>query len=292
MILALLLYIAGGLTLALGAKGALHRVGQGEALGSAGLALAIGAALVVGGAIVHLLSLQRREGLDDKPGTPSSVFATGAAVGIWLMPLTASWIQFEMHADPVWMFPLVTLIGAIAASVTLSSRVTYRWVLRPVATMLVVGFVGMPVGFLSVALPLSHFTHHLTTVQVANVDRYGRDRRPHRFEADVPSRPSAMKQQLDLFKALANAKPVDVEAEIAAGRMRREPDGSLVTLDGSGNPQKMRTLDDVEAAMKEARERREQARQQAFNAKRDRLRQSGRLFSGPGVLAGYDDDAR
>lgn len=56
----------------------------------------------------------------------------------------------------------------------------------------------------------------------------------------------------------------------------------------------MGTVDDLKDAMKAARERDEQARverSQAFDAKLDRLRQSGRLFSGPGLVAGYEDDA-
>lgn len=288
----LLFYIFGGAVIALSSKGAMHTLLRGEPLTSF-TGFGVGAVLIAGAAILHASSEKRGGNLETAgDGTPVSWRGVLIGFGVMAVPTLAAWAQFEFHVDPLAMFPMITVLGALIFIFALASRVTHNWPLRSVARLVAIAFFGIPLGLLAVAIPMGHFTHHLTTVHVVVTDSTSSHPKTLVVDADEP----VQVREVDgigegmggIISALANAKTIDIDEEVAAGRMKRLEDGTLLDVNADGTVQPMLGVSDLKEMMAEAQDEDESAakakhdaRKVAFDRKVERRRMGGRLFSSP-----------
>lgn len=288
----LLGYVFGSILVTLGGRNLLLNLRDGEPLVGALQMLAFGVAVILASAVLQALVVKRRgnAGVLDRARDIDNRFLLLAGVA-WLLPTVAAWAQFESFREPIYMFPVLTIGGAIALVLGAASRFTSGWALRAPAMTCAIALVGLPVGLITVGWPMSHFRHHLSDVVVFTVDE--NNRTEHRFEADEPFFDEYADVGLGdethgLLGAIARAEAVviDVDEEIAAGRMKRLDDGSYVTANADGtfptlsaSEQLTKMLgaaieaDGVERAAKRAERRR------AWEDERDRRRSGGRIFS-------------
>lgn len=281
-------YILGGLAVALGTSHLLNAIREAEPIVSALQFIGVGTFLIVSGGILQAVVAKRR-GDDGLLGIFPAMGIKGAAIAaaIWLLPLGWAWAQFEMFQNPIDMYPFLSMAGAVALAFGLGSRVAKDSPMRSAVAMMVVGFVGMPAGILSIALSTSHFNYHLSDVRTTIRDSY--ETKTFIDHADNPAfahEESMMGDETsELLHALANAKTIDVDEEIAAGRMRMLDDGSYVVVKVDGTDEKMGGADDLGGAVDRAfaadeaaaAEKRAKARE-AFEADLEKRRSGGRLF--------------
>lgn len=288
----LLGYIFGSLLLTLGGRDLILNIQEGESPEETWPLLVGGAAIVLVSAFLQALVVRRRgdSGVLDKASGLGKRFLLLAGVA-WLLPTVVAWVQFESFSEPVYMFPVITIAGAVALSLGVASRATRGLSLRaPVMTSAMAVF-GLPLGLVTVGLPMNHFNHHLSDVVVFTFS--DAERTEHRFAADDPffdehEDVGIGDETRALLSALAGAKEVDVdvEEEIAAGRMKRLDDGSYVTANADGTFPTVSATEEFTALFDKATDAdaelaavRRSDRRAAWEDEMDRRRNGGRLFS-------------
>ena len=287
-IVSLFSYLIGGL---LWAFGLLELLDQGlsdrvtSILSFGGLALLLGA-------IAHLL----RDRYDDNPQDALEASQRRQLLWppllVWAAAIVVAWVQFEAHADSVWMFPLVSILSAAVFAARLGKRLFGRLLLARILVAVTVAFVGIPLGVLGFDLPATHFRKHLTPVRIVlPASRYNVDEpRDVVMEVIEPEREEAPLTGMAtnaLIGALATAKPVSATELVESGKLRYRADGGMVLVDEDGVEAPILTGEAatkaVDAAFAEAA-REDEAEREAVrrrNAeKREALRRGGRLFSG------------
>ena len=287
----LLLYIFGAVVVWVGSNRLLRDLLDGESVIGALQIGGFGALMIVLAAVLHAVVLRRRgdAGVLDAMEVPGRRwFAVAAAA--WLVPTLVAWEQFELFLDPIRMFPVITVAGASALVVGGVSRLLRAHTLRWPLTIAAVALVGLPVGLLSVSLPLAHFNHHLSAVKIWTFDEPHGGLKDVVFEADDASyvqelSPMIGEETGSLLSALANAKEIDVSEEIAAGRMRRLEDGTLVRVGEDGEDIPLESWDsfdeEFDAALQadRAESSLEEAKRRAdWEAEIEARRRGGRLF--------------
>lgn len=282
----LLAYVLGAVSTAFGYRNLIDDVLDGEdPLQNWGL-LAFGATTIALAALLHAITERRLRTENPLPqGTPVSRGFVAVAVALWLGPLVVSWLQFEAFVDPIHMFPVATVVGSLGVVYALARSAFAAMQLRRVALLVAFAAVGLPVGMLTVGLPMAHFRHHLSGVAIVVWGTRTTPPKTDILEAESPEPeeiPVVGAGTLELINALANAVPVEVDVaeEIAAGRMRREEDGSITILGDDGQPQ-----GDVFGRLQEEAKREDDAAREIAHAEyRERVRRQrlgGRLFSSP-----------
>jgi len=255
----LLLYVAAALWVTLGSWHWLGDLATGETWQLPWLGLAVAGVLVSGAAVLHALALRRRG-----QGGVLQGAATGLGASLWtgllmlIVPPLAAWLQFEWFLEPVHMLPLWTVAGGMLVAYGLASHLLRNRLLAQPLSMVAVALVGCPLGLLAVALPAAHFQHHLSPV-VFHVLLPGIEpaSRQVLMSPSEPFREAGLSMALGeqtqaLLQALGEVETVDVLAEQAAGRLRREPDGSWVGLAPDGTAVAVGTAADLAQAMSEA----------------------------------------
>jgi len=289
----LLLYIFGALFVWLGARDLFADLLEGAPILGALQFAGFGAWLIAMGALLHAVVLRRRDDagvLEELPGMSRQWFFT--ALVVWLLPTLVAWMQFELFVDPIRMFPMLTVAGAAVLVLGLISHALRRHSLRWPLSIATVALIGVPLGLLTVSVPLSHFNFHLSSVKVFMVgDEY--DNRPSHvvFEGDDPTYIAPLPSTIgeasgSILNALANAEEVDVSEEIAAGRMRRLEDGTLVRVNADGSEAALNSWttfeEDFDAALRADREKAaaEDAKLRAvWEAEIEARRRGGRIFN-------------
>ena len=288
----LLIYILGGALVTLGVSHVTEDVLKGAPVGDALVPVALGAGLICLAGLLHALVERRRNPGGTSRASSSRMGRRSLALAgaMWAVPIIVAWIQFELFINPVLAMPHATVLGGIALTFGVCSHLMAKWPLRRVATTMAVAVVGLPFGLLGAALPIQHFTHHLTDVVIPLRDPVTREDRSiehKRDEVDMPTAPLRVDEAtLDLVRAFAEAKTINVADEIAAGRMRQLEDGSYVTVNPDGTETPLGGRGDMEQAFAEARETDEQrateeqaARVAEWERELLQRKQGGRLFS-------------
>lgn len=287
----LLLYIAGGGLLTLGVSHFLDDVMTGESLWNAGRLVAIGALLIGLAGGLHAVVARRR----DPEGAPAAWPQMGArsfalAGALWAVPILVGWVQFERFVDPIWMVPHVTVLGGLFLAYCVCSRLMGDGRMRGVAVTMGVAFLGLPLGLLGAALPIRHFNHHLSDVVAVLRDPVTReDRSVTSRRDDVAMAPAPLdspENLLALVTAFGEARPIDVEAEIAAGRMRLLEDGTYVIVSPDGSESALggasdfaQALEEADAADKRQATEAQAARGAAWEREMRQRKLGGRLFT-------------
>lgn len=187
----------------------------------------------------------------------------GIALAVWLVPLLIAWVQFEAHRDPIAMFPVSSVAGAMVA-VAIQTRLLTRSarlarVLAPVLAMTL----GLALGLQTNLLAIRHFTYHVSTVAI-----YTTQIDPDEVEApqlpDAPTRRHANEYEAigAIGQALESAQP-----------STEPPSGEIV----SGDELLEAMNAELEAAARRDAEQ-HLARREAWLAEVERRRAGGRLF--------------
>lgn len=213
------------------------------------------------------------------------------AIAVWLGPLAWSWIQFEMHHNPVSMHALISIAGACALAVGVAQFFARDSKYLPVWSTISIPLGGLPAGILILSLFVGHYNYHLTDVAMFVPQPGGglSSKKSAVFEGTEPSFHATERvlgsETSALLEALANAELVDVEAEIAAGRMKRAPDGSLMRIQEDGSETPIGSDFDFDGAFERARQRdergdgaRRKREREAFEAELEARRRGGRIF--------------
>jgi hypothetical protein len=283
-------YILGGLAVALGSSHLLDAIQEAEPILSALKFIGVGTFLIVSGGILQAVVAKRR-GNDGLLGIFPPMGITGAAIAasIWLLPLGWAWAQFEMFQNPIDMYPMLSIGGAVVLAFGLGSRVAQSSPMRSAIAMMFVGLVGMPAGILGNALSSSHFNYHLSDVRTTTTNSTTHETETFIDHADDPDfiheESGIGDETSELLEAFANAKTINLGEEIAAGRMRMLEDGSYVVVNPDGTDAEMGDADDMSGAVDKAfaadeaaaAEKRAKARQE-FEAEMEKRRLGGRLF--------------
>lgn len=203
-----------------------------------------------------------------------------------LVPLALAWAQFELFWDNIWMFPLATLLGGVWLGAELGACAGHRLGLdrfRSTAIMVTIAVFSFPLALVSLALPISHFRKHGSSVEflIAEDDF---DAEEVRLDYEMPPPPTMEVSPvgggtMELINALAEAETVEVTI-IDGVPHKLDEAGELVAIEEA-------SLDDMfaEAEARDAREFEEQRRAYerelaAYEEEVLRLRRGGRLFSG------------
>lgn len=287
----LLLYFFGAVVVSVGVSRIQDAVVLGEPLLEAANIFGFGGLMILGGGILHTVVTKRRG--DDGllallPDFGPQGFVTAAA--LWLVPVLWGWVQFELFWDPVDLYPMITMMGAIALAYGVFSKLGSKVPgFRAGITMLGISFVGLPLGMLSLALPTNHYNYHLTTVHNVMVNPTTHEVNTIIAEADQPTMLEPMfeigDETLAMMKAFGEAQEIDIEAEIAAGRMKRLDNGDLVRIheDGTETPigdaaDLRQQMIDAEIADQQAAEKKRAEERAKWLAEMFERKKGGRLF--------------
>ncbi|WP_366816853.1 hypothetical protein [Myxococcus xanthus] len=286
----LLVYILGSALVTMGLSRGIQAVFEGSPVGAAVPTLLYGVGAIGLAGLLHALAIRRQL----KEGKPSVMpqmkrHHIWGCAAMWAGPLLAGWVQFELFRDPIVMFSQSTLVGGILMTFGVCSQLMVRWRMPWVGTMVTVALVGLPLGWLSSDLLIAHFNHHLTTVVVPLRKEVGGEPRRSVYERDFPDMPllprESFDSQLELLAALSEAKAVNFDEEVAAGRMRKLDDGSYVRVASDGEESVVEVAD-MKKLMEDAREtdaRRvaeaHAAEMAAWEEDYRRRKQGGRLFT-------------
>src|SRR5690554_3645465 len=156
-------YLIGALLVFLGARNTIRDAFEGVELESLPI-FGFGVLMILLAAILQTLVIKRRgdAGLLEKL-SPLKSFLLGMAA--WFVPMLVTWIQFELHMNPIYFIPWLTIIGAMAVVWAIA-----RWVTRShkysfsIASALV-ALIGLPLGAISVEAPSSHYQYHLSDLR-------------------------------------------------------------------------------------------------------------------------------
>ncbi|RAL20133.1 hypothetical protein DL240_18665 [Lujinxingia litoralis] len=288
----LLVYIFGSLSVWLGSRNVISAALDGESILGAMQFVGFGVWMIVLAAILHAVVLKRREDAGVLEGlNPSRWKLLIGGMLAWWVPTVAAWIQFELYIDPIRMFPFVTVVGAGAVVLWLAFRVLPQTkMMWPLATVAVT-LLGIPLGLLTVSVPIKHFNHHLSSVKIRAFENSGYARS---YEGIIAAHddtyiggpaPLIGEEGLGVLGELADAREVDVEAEIAAGRLREAEDGTLIKINEDGSEEKVGTLETFDDVFQEALEAdrkvasEEEARKRAaWEAEMEERRRGGRFL--------------
>ncbi|QED27891.1 hypothetical protein FRD01_11720 [Microvenator marinus] len=288
-------YLIGAFLVFLGARNTIQDAIEGVELENLPM-FGFGVLVILLAAILQTLVIKRRGDaglLEELADFPLKSFLLGMAA--WFVPMLVTWIQFELHMNPIYFIPWLTIIGAMAVVWAIA-----RWTTRShkysfsIASALV-ALVGLPLGAISVEAPSSHYQYHLTDLRTSFYNTSTMVRETYDFEAQEPEFYSEQKligdEMGELLSALANAKEIDIEEEIAAGRAKYDingehilwlqEDGQWVKTEDRESFDFNKAMDD--AAKKDAEEhaKKEAARRAAFEKELELRRRGGRLFSSP-----------
>ncbi len=287
----LLAYIVGGVIVAFAAHGTITNLAEGAPVDGALTILSFGVLLILCGGVLHTIQVKGERDEDTSVGPPMALVYI--ALALLVLPVLVAWVQFELHINPLWMFPITTILGATGFVYLIAWRRTLHDKFGPVKRAMATAMVGLPLGLFAIGAPLVHFKSHLTTVNLGFSDDPS-EPRIIAVEAPDPDPPIAPiepigDETMELMKAIAEAKPVNIADEVAAGRMRVLEDGTLVTVHEDGTTTPINQGFDFDEAWEEAerhdrnasRDKRE-AQLKAHAEEVERLREGGRLFSGSG----------
>jgi hypothetical protein len=288
----LLAYIFGALLITFGSLHLVRDVLDGSVLTDGLVVLVVGIGVALLGGLMHAIVARRRQDaglLEAVPPMGGRMLAL--CVGLWLVPPIFGWVQFELFIDPVRMFPGLTIAGASLLVLGLVARVLEHSRLRWPAACVAVAVVGIPLGLATVLLPARHFLHHMTDVRVSVSNPETHESKEFVFQGDSPEFHSGYQSDFGpelggLLEAIADAETVDLEEEIAAGRMKRLDDGSYATVRPDGSTVPTGGKEDLLEAWAQASEsdrewaarQREQERMEWQMAMEARKR-GGRIFS-------------
>lgn len=288
-------YLIGAFLVFLGARNTIRDAIEGVELENLPM-FGFGVLVIFLAAILQTLVIKRRGDaglLEELADFPLKSFLLGLAA--WFVPMLVTWIQFELHMNPIYFVPWLTIIGAMAVVWAIA-----RWTTRShkyslsIASALV-ALVGLPLGAISVEAPTSHYQYHLTDLRTSFYNSNTMVQETYDFEAQEPEFYSEQEligdEMGELLNALANAKEIDLEEEIAAGRAKYDingehilwlqEDGQWVKTEDRESFDFNKVMDD--AAKKDAEEhaKKEAARRAAFEKELELRRRGGRLFSSP-----------
>ena len=275
-----LLYVFGAVCLVLGSRQAMGAQREGAWDGDGLIALGLGVAAVLVGALLHDRD-QRRRPSPPKADTGHPRAWLQMGLSLLLFPLVGAWIQFEAFADPIQMFPYATVLGGVITAYALARLLLPQGRGRRVLGPTLAASVGAPGALLLHALLVGHFTHHLSNVAVWTMpgEQFSGDR-PLLVGADLPQREAELElpsAQLELLAGL-DAKPVE------PGEYWIDEDGTIRRL-GDDEPIEVLSGDDLdamfEAAQREDEEAAKEGRaaaQAAHRQKVEALRRGGRIF--------------
>lgn len=288
-------YLIGALFVFLGARDTIRNAIEGVELENLPV-LGFGILMILMAAILQTMVIKRRRDagiLEKLTDSPLKYFLLGMAA--WFVPMLVTWIQFELHMNPIYFVPWLTIIGAMAVvwAIARWTTRTHKYSLSIASAM--VALIGLPLGAISVEAPSSHYMYHLTDLRTSFYNTSTRVQETYDFEATEPEFYSEQKLMGDemgeLMNALANAEEVDLEEEIAAGRAKYDTTGEHILWlqeDGQWVKTEDRETFDFneamdEAARKDAEEhaKKEAARRAAFEKELELRRRGGRLFSSP-----------
>ena len=288
-------YLIGALFVFLGARDTIRNAIEGVELENLPV-LGFGVLMILMAAILQTMVIKRRRDagiLEKLTDSPLKYFLLGMAA--WFVPMLVTWIQFELHMNPIYFVPWLTIIGAMAVvwAIARWTTRTHKYSLSIASAM--VALIGLPLGAISVEAPSSHYMYHLTDLRTSFYNTSTRVQETYDFEATEPEFYSEQKLMGDemgeLMNALANAEEVDLEEEIAAGRAKYDTTGEHILWlqeDGRWVKTEDRETFDFneamdEAARKDAEEhaKKEAARHAAFERELELRRRGGRLFSSP-----------
>lgn len=288
-------YLIGALFVFLGARDTIRNAIEGVELENLPV-LGFGVLMILMAAILQTMVIKRRRDagiLEKLTDSPLKYFLLGMAA--WFVPMLVTWIQFELHMNPIYFVPWLTIIGAMAVvwAIARWTTRTHKYSLSIASAM--VALIGLPLGAISVEAPSSHYMYHLTDLRTSFYNTSTRVQETYDFEATEPEFYSEQKLMGDemgeLMNALANAEEVDLEEEIAAGRAKYDTTGEHILWlqeDGQWVKTEDRETFDFneamdEAARKDAEEhaKKEAARRAAFEKELELRRRGGRLFSSP-----------
>lgn len=291
----LLFYLLGAALVTFGATELAGAVLEGEGWSRGLTAAGLGGLVIAGGGLLQALVARRRGGTGLlETLSPMRGRTVVSWLGLYLGSIVAAWVQFELYAEPVHMFPFLTVPAALAVVFGLATRVLRTGRLRGVWLASSLALVGLPVGLLGVVLPAAHFNHHLSSVKFVLTDPHTHESREVTLPADAPNPPEAEvalgEETLGFLHALANAKEVDVAEELAAGRMLQLEDGRYVIVDEDGRerPVEAGAAEKLTEQLGLSVEADTAAGLQKYAAQRElweremeRRRRAGRLFSRP-----------
>lgn len=203
-----------------------------------------------------------------------------------LGPLAASWIQFELFWDNIWMFPLPMLFGGVWLGAELGAFAGHRLGLdrfRSTVIMVTIAVFTFPLTLVSLALPISHFRKHGSSVEFP-IAEDGYDAEEVRLDYELPRPPTREispigSGTMELVSALAEAETIEVTMIDGVAHKTNEA-GELVPIEET-------SIDELfaEAEAQDARDLEEQQRKYeqelaAYEEEVMRLRRGGRIFSG------------
>ncbi|RAL20132.1 hypothetical protein DL240_18660 [Lujinxingia litoralis] len=289
----LLIYVFGSVIVSTGSWRVFTAVLEGDPIMAGLRILGFGTLMIVMAAVLHAVVLLRHEdgGLREGRNPVGPRWLVLGLMG-WWGPTLAAWIQFECFLDPIRMFPLVTLGGACAVALWgvfrgLPGR-TYQ---GPVG-MVAMSLVGIPMGLMTLSVPVKHFTYHLSAVDIGSYSTgalYGERSRAILNADDVTyletSAPIFGEESQPFLEVLASARTINVAEEIAAGRMRELEDGTWIKIHDDGREEVLEELEnfgerlDVALAADAATAAEAAARERAaWEAYVEERRQGGRIF--------------
>lgn len=186
----------------------------------------------------------------------------GIALGVWLVPLLIAWVQFEAHRDPIAMFPVSSVVGAMVAVAIQTQLLTRSARLARVLAPALAMTLGLALGVQTNLLAIRHFTHHLSTVAI-----YTTQIDPDQVE--VPQLPDVPTRRHDNeYEAIGAIGQAPESAELTT-----QPSGEVVSGD--------ELLEAMNAELEAAARRDAEdnlARRKAWQAEVERRRAGGRLF--------------
>ncbi|MEO1170842.1 MAG: hypothetical protein AAFX94_02160 [Myxococcota bacterium] len=203
------------------------------------------------------------------------------------VPTLISWIEFEMFVQSIDMFPLLTLIGGLGFGITLANAFALQK-FKSTQRMLAVALVGLPLGFMAIGVPSSHFRYHGSAVDLWGVDELGAFK-AYTLDADPdpssPMQPIMGEGELALLRAFANAEKVSAGQKLESGEWKYIDDTLHERVaPGEYVPLKLADARYVEELFDDARKDDEKNHTEVVEAHRralERRRQSGRLFTKP-----------
>jgi len=283
-VISLLLYVAGGVAVALMSVRWIGDLVAGEPSSRKVYVGFIAAAvsLVLAAGIQTVRDATSQQVHPVEPETRTGWRLPLIALAVWAAAIGVSWVQFELYLDSVRMFPLVTLIGALVFIWGIGKRMLPAGKARRLLSALLIAAVGLPMGLVGFGLPMAHYTKHLTPVRVVIMNMY-EERETHSFDADEPAEqvePIAGAGTMEMIQALAAQElPPEMAARIASGEWRREEDGSMVAVNEDGTTTPVDLVSEMKAAAEHKDAAQREALQREHEEKVRRLKSSGRMFN-------------
>lgn len=257
------------------------------ALGLSGLAIGLAMLFLVLAARAEQAEKPRALRDEPEPRARPNVWWTAGPLALIVLQFVIAWAQFELYVDEIIISPYLGALAGIVLGLQLPKWVPMPRTFSSAAALGAVAIFGLPLGVLSVTLPTAHFREHGTSViwPSAAEDEDNTYLEAQDRHAPAPTRTASAHS--DLLHALANAKPVDMQAALESGAVVMK-DGQLHTKNEDGTLSPILTgqaaLDALDTDLKAAIAEDDAAHAKALatHAMQEELhRNGGRLFSSP-----------